>query len=143
MTLQPVIFPYHDGVGSGKARVEAGLATVCYLREAPPEALHGRDIELGDDAMSNMERGITAATKRFPHLAGEIRRRAFADPAFRSLCDDLVEAQDALSRWAVETSTQARLRFAEYRQLVKELSDEIAAELPGGTDRDGDPLEGR
>ena len=63
---------------------------------------------------------------RLPHLSEGIRRLAFADPAFRALCEDLAEAQDACARWACQSSDQAPARFAEYEQLVAELADEVS-----------------
>ncbi len=79
--------------------------------------------------MSNMERGMLAAIGRFPHLGDEIRRRAFADPVFRALCDDLAEAQAAVERWRMQASGQARARSAEYEQLAAELAEEISAAI--------------
>lgn len=79
--------------------------------------------------MSSMERGVLAAEQRFPDLGGDIRRLAFADPAFRALCDDLADAQAAVERWAATPSGQAPSRRAEYEQLAAELADEIAAAI--------------
>ena len=46
-----------------------------------------------------MDKGISAAVRRFPQRSMEIRRLAIADGAFRSLCEDLAEAELALARW--------------------------------------------
>ena len=64
-------------------------------------------------------------------MGGEIRRLAFADPAFRALCEDLAEAQAAVERWGATASGQAPSRRAEYEQLAAELTDEIAAAIIG------------
>lgn len=81
--------------------------------------------------MSSMERGVIAAERRLPHLGGEIRRLAFASPAFRALCEDLAEAQAAVERWGATATGPAPSRRAEYEQLVAELADEIATAIVG------------
>lgn len=72
------------------------------------------------------DRGVLAAVQRFPESAGEIRRLALADAAFRALCSDLVEAQAALVRWTEAEGARAADRRREYDVLVRELADEIA-----------------
>ena len=80
-----------------------------------------------------MERGVLAAERRLPHMGGEIRRLAFADPAFRALCEDLAEAQAAVERWGATATAPAPSRRAEYEQLAAELAAEIAAAIIGHT----------
>ena len=72
-----------------------------------------------------MERGLQAAVRRFPLKVAEIRRLAFADESFRSLCDDLAEAESALGRWTLSSSAQSDVRRLEYQLLVEELFGEI------------------
>ena len=78
-------------------------------------------------SVSNIQRGVHAAEERLPHLGREIRRLAFADPAFRDLCYDLAEAQAAAERWAKSSSGAALSRCAEFEQMAAELADEIAS----------------
>ena len=78
-------------------------------------------------SMSNIQRGVHAAEEKLPHLGREIRRLAFADPAFRDLCYDLAEAQAAAERWAKYSSIAASSRRAEFEQMAAELADEIAS----------------
>ncbi len=81
-----------------------------------------------------MQKGVLVAIRRFPEWSVEIRRRALADAAFRALCDDLGDAEDALRRWQDTESREASLRSSEYDVLVAELAAEIATILEG-TDR--------
>ncbi len=76
-----------------------------------------------------MDRGVLAAVQRFPERGSEIRRLALADTTFRGLCDDLLEAEAALARWKQELAPRSVERQREYEQLVRELTDEIAAVL--------------
>jgi hypothetical protein len=72
-----------------------------------------------------MDRGVLAAVRRFPLRSLEIRRLAVADGTFRSLCEDLCEAEEALDRWSRVPSEQAVSRQSEYNLLVEELAQEI------------------
>ena len=72
-----------------------------------------------------MEKGLLAAIRHFPLKSQEIRRRALADTNFRSLCDDLADAEAALDRWAHSPMPQSGARRAEYEILVTELVNEI------------------
>jgi hypothetical protein len=72
-----------------------------------------------------MDRGVLAAVRRFPQRSLEIRRLAMADSSFRSLCEDLREAEEALERWSRGSSAQAASRHSEYSLLVEELATEI------------------
>ncbi len=72
-----------------------------------------------------MDRGVLAAARRFPLRSLEIRRIAVTDVSFRSLCEDLSEAEEALERWSRLPSEQAASRRSEYDLLVEELAREI------------------
>lgn len=72
-----------------------------------------------------MDRGVLAALRRFPQRSMEIRRLAIADSAFRSLCQDLAEAELALARWGQIATELAASRRSEYDLLVEELAVEI------------------
>lgn len=72
-----------------------------------------------------MDRGVRAAVRRLPRRSLEIRRLAVTDGSFRSLCEDLWEAEEALERWSRAPSDQAASRRLEYDLLVEELAKEI------------------
>ena len=73
------------------------------------------------------EIGSTLA-RRFPQYASKIRRLRARDPDFRSICDDYDDARRALKHW--EAAGQAAPeRAAEYREILKELEDEVLAIL--------------
>ena len=72
-----------------------------------------------------IDRGVLAAVRRFPLRSLQIKRLAVADSSFRSLCEDLREAEEALERWSRIPSEQAASRRSEYDLLVEELAREI------------------
>ena len=71
------------------------------------------------------EIGSTLA-RRFPQYASKIRRLRTRDPDFRSICDDYDDARRALKHW--QAAGQAE-RAAEYREILKELEEEVLAIL--------------
>jgi len=76
-----------------------------------------------------MEKGLLAAVRRFPLKGPEIRRLALSDVSFRSLCEDLADAEHALDIWSASSSSVRTSRLGEYETLVKELVDEIETVL--------------
>jgi len=72
-----------------------------------------------------MEKGLQAALRRFPLKGQEIRRHALANSTFRSLCDDLADAEAASNQWGQSPSPQSNLRRSEYQILAEELATEI------------------
>lgn len=76
-----------------------------------------------------MHHAVQAAIARFPDRGHAIEELARADDDFRSLCEDLAEAQAALARWEYSSSPVREARCAEYKSLVRDLTAEIAAEL--------------
>ena len=71
---------------------------------------------------------IEALARRFPQHASKIRRLKARDPDFRSICDDYDDARRALKHW--EAAGQAAPeRVAEYREILKELEEEVLAIL--------------
>jgi hypothetical protein len=76
-----------------------------------------------------MHDAVQAAIARFPDRGHAIEEVARTDESFRSLCEDLSEAQAALVRWERSTSPIGAARYAEYRILVRDLAAELAAEL--------------
>lgn len=72
-----------------------------------------------------MEKRVQCAVRLFPRQGQEIRRLAFASSTFRSLCDDLAEAEAALEQLSGTPSYQSDPRWAECQVLVEELCVEI------------------
>ncbi|MCB1494431.1 MAG: hypothetical protein KDJ86_01490 [Bauldia sp.] len=72
-----------------------------------------------------MDRGLLAAVRRFPLKGQEIMRLALSDMSFRSLCEDLADAEHARDTWAASSSSVRAARLGEYQTLVNELADEI------------------
>ncbi len=70
---------------------------------------------------------FTAATGRFPNFELSIKRLLETDENFRDICEELAEAEYALSR--VETMPDALrvARRAEWQELIDRLIDEVEA----------------
>jgi len=83
--------------------------------------------------MRRLSRGVLAALRRFPEKGLVIGRIARSDSIFRSLCEDLHDAEEALERWSrvLSDREQSALRRSEYRILVEELADEIEGIVDG------------
>ncbi len=76
-----------------------------------------------------MHYAVQAAIARFPDRGHAIEELAKADEGFLSLCEDLAAAQAALARWERSDTPVRSARCAEYRELVRDLVAELAAEL--------------
>jgi len=76
-----------------------------------------------------MHHAVQAAIACFPDRGRAIEELARTDDNFRSLCEDLTEAQAALARWECSASPVRAARCDEYRNLVRDLAAELAAEL--------------
>lgn len=68
---------------------------------------------------------LVPVIRRFSEHELEINRQSARDPEFRSICEDYAAATRALAYWENDPS-----KAADYRQLIKELEDEILAYLP-------------
>ncbi|MCV3244095.1 hypothetical protein [Mesorhizobium sp. ZC-5] len=62
--------------------------------------------------------------RRFSGHEFEIRRQYSHDPEFRAICEDHAAATRALARWEEDHA-----KAEDYRQLIRELEDEILAYL--------------
>ncbi|MBM6594358.1 hypothetical protein [Microvirga pudoricolor] len=80
-----------------------------------------------------MHHAVQAAIARFPDRGHAIAELATADDGFLSLCEDLVEAQEAVLHWERSTSPLGAARSDEYRELVKELVAELERTLDRST----------
>jgi hypothetical protein len=72
-----------------------------------------------------MDHGVRAAIERFPMWRRTIEALAARNEDFRSLCEDLAEAQLALRRWEQSSSQVREQRCVEYASLVEDLASEI------------------
>jgi hypothetical protein len=80
-----------------------------------------------------MHQAVQAAIARFPDRGHAIEELARADESFRSLCEDLAAAQTALVHWERSSSPVREARYAEYRELVRDLVAELEATLNRNT----------
>jgi transposase-like protein len=70
------------------------------------------------------------AIKREFGMRDNVIERAFkSSESFRAVCRDYQDCARALSRWRKSASEEARLREAEYSELLLELTAEIEARL--------------
>ena len=69
--------------------------------------------------------------KRFPYLEKAIRAKLAASADFCMLCEDYVDAVEALTRWedAPDLSSRTKAKVVEYRRLVENLEAEVLLEL--------------
>jgi hypothetical protein len=64
--------------------------------------------------------------RRFSEHEFEVNRRYARDAEFRAICEDYADATRALAYWENDPP-----KAEDYRQLIKELEDEILANLTG------------
>jgi hypothetical protein len=79
-----------------------------------------------------MDEGVLAAVRRFPERQREIEMLAASNESFRSICDDLADAEAALAGWQTSTAPVREARCAEYRSLVEDLVREAEVVLKAG-----------
>ncbi|WP_265518689.1 hypothetical protein [Nitratireductor luteus] len=72
---------------------------------------------------------ISAAVRRFPELELPIRRKIEADPAFRDMCEELAEAEAALSKVDQLPPSIRAARSAEWRDIIQRLVCELEETL--------------
>lgn len=72
---------------------------------------------------------MSAALRRFPDLELTIRQLIAADQNFRDMCDELAEAETALSRVDQLPLHIRAARKAEWEDLVERLAREVDAAL--------------
>ena len=72
---------------------------------------------------------------RFPDKNHLITLRMSEDPEFYALCQDYEICNQALRHWCESGETEAAARIDEYRTLIRELEEEIAAELKSAARR--------
>lgn len=67
---------------------------------------------------------LAPVIRRFTEHEFEVRRRCARDPEFRAICEDYAAATSALAHWEKDRS-----KAEDYRQLVRELENEILEHL--------------
>jgi hypothetical protein len=76
-----------------------------------------------------MRAALWAAVRRFPELELTIRRMIEADQTFCDMCEELAEAESALSRVDQLPPAIRAARRAEWQDLVERLAREVEAAL--------------
>jgi hypothetical protein len=74
---------------------------------------------------------LSAAILKLPDREPEIRRLAARDESFRTLCEDLGDAVQALDHWVASATLVVPERISEYRTLIEALVAEMQASLDG------------
>ena len=74
-------------------------------------------------------REIAAGIRRFPARAERVIRMAERDEAFRDMCEELMAAEEALSRLRADATAAAAARRAECEGWITRLIGEMAATL--------------
>jgi hypothetical protein len=72
-----------------------------------------------------MEAGVVVACRLLPAIASEVEQLARINESFRDLCEDLAEAEHALSRLVRMPDATADLRLAECEDWIVSLTAEI------------------
>jgi hypothetical protein len=76
--------------------------------------------------------------RRFSEHEFEVNRRYARDPEFRAICEDYAVATRALEYWEKDHA-----KAEDYRQLIRELEDEILEHLTGPKRSADEPPTGR
>jgi len=72
-----------------------------------------------------MDPGVLAAIRLLPKHRKAIKTLVLSSESFRSLCVDLVDAEQALQRWDNSDDPGMAARRIEYRHLIDDLEAEI------------------
>jgi hypothetical protein len=79
--------------------------------------------------MLDLKQGLTSAIRRFPTRSHAVEELAARDDEFRSICADLMDAEDALRRHLDSAIANHNQHEAQYRELIEGLATEIEAAL--------------
>ncbi|RNJ45844.1 hypothetical protein B5V01_11190 [Mesorhizobium erdmanii] len=80
-----------------------------------------------DDRSADRKRAVSAAVSRFPQFELAIHRLMDRSESFREICEELAEAELALSRVDNIASALVEARRAEWQKLVDRLVGEVGA----------------
>lgn len=78
---------------------------------------------------TDWEKGYLAAARRFPYAEFTIRRLISQSETFRDICEELAEAEIALSMVSETPSEIREARRQEWQEIVERLVAEVAASL--------------
>lgn len=81
------------------------------------------------DARIDRRECFSAAIRRFPHFELPIIRLIETDEVFREICEELAEAELALSATDKVPAPLREVRRAEWQELVDRLVGEVAAAI--------------
>jgi hypothetical protein len=76
-------------------------------------------------------RAVDLAVGFFPDCALAVRRLYLKDEQFRSICEDLLLAQDSLRRFEGRNDAETRVEIEDLRNILQELKTELRAYLDG------------
>lgn len=82
-----------------------------------------------DSGPTSKREAFSAASRRFPHFELAIRRLMDRSEAFRDMCEELAEAEVALSKVETVPLMLREARRAEWQELVDRLVGEVGAAL--------------
>ena len=82
-----------------------------------------------EDKSAGRTRAISAAVRRFPRFELTIYRLVERSESFRDMCEELAEAESALSMVDKMPPTLREARRAEWHELVDRLVGEVGAVL--------------
>jgi hypothetical protein len=75
------------------------------------------------------QEGFVAATRRFPRFELAIKRLLETDENFRDICEELAEAEVALSAIQTAPEVTRSARQAEWQELILRLAGEVETAL--------------
>ncbi len=79
--------------------------------------------------LADRQKAVSAAVRRFPRYELAVRQLMDRDESFRDMCEELAEAELALSRVDRVPVPLRESRRAEWHQLVERLVGEVEAAL--------------
>lgn len=82
-----------------------------------------------DDEPADRQRAVSAAVRRFPQFELAIHRLMDRNEGFQDMCEELAEAELALSRIDMVAPEVRESRRAEWQELVDRLVGEVGAFL--------------
>jgi hypothetical protein len=82
-----------------------------------------------DDEPADRQRAVSAAVRRFPQFELPIHRLMDRSEGFQDMCEELAEAELALSRIDEVPPALRESRRAEWQELVDRLVGEVGAVL--------------
>jgi hypothetical protein len=88
----------------------------------------GHEMESGQ---TGKRAGLSAAIRRYPQFELAIRRLMNADEGFRDICEELADAETALSKVDDLPAALRETRRAEWQELVDRLAGELKTAVEG------------